>query len=124
MDKGTRKLRLLSVEPMMAEAVEPGDDNNEELLGLEEDNRCPTPLKRSTRFDSRAMLRQIKRIMKTFGVDLDAAGNKLKCVISDNTSCNRRLAAQLSVPFVNCFAQLRIFDSDRTRNDIGAFRNT
>ena len=106
MDKGTRKLRLLSVEPMMAEAVEPGDDNNEELLGLEEDNRCPTPLKRSTRFDSRAMLRQIKRIMKIFGVDLDAAGNKLKCVISDNTSCNRRLAAQLSVPFVNCFAHL------------------
>ena len=86
MDKGTKKLRLLSVEPMMAEAIEPEEDNNAALLGLEEDDRCPTPLKRSTRFDARAMLRQIKRIMKIFGVDLDAAGNKLKCIISDNTS--------------------------------------
>jgi len=38
MDKGTKKLRLLSVEPMMAEAIEPEEDNNAALLGLEEDD--------------------------------------------------------------------------------------
>jgi len=106
MNDGKKKLRLLSVEPMMAEVIEAEEENNATLLGLQEDERCPTPLKRSTRFDARAMLQQIKRVVKTFGIDLDSGDNKLKCVISDNTSCNRLLATQLSIPFVNCFAHL------------------
>jgi len=106
MSDGKKKLRLLSVEPMMTEAIEAEEENNAALFGLQEDERCPTPLKRLTRFDARAMLQQIKRVVKTFGMDLDSGGNKLKCVILDNKSYDRLLATQLSVPFVNCFAHL------------------
>jgi len=56
--------------------IEVEEGNNAAVLGLEEDGRCPTPLKRSIRFDARAMLHQIKRVMKTFGIDLDADNHR------------------------------------------------
>ena len=64
-------MRLLSVEPMMAECVENGDNLAEANNREEVDGVCKTPLKRSTKFGAQAMHEQIKRVMKRFGVDLD-----------------------------------------------------
>ena len=100
-------MRLLSVEPMMAECVENGDNLAEANNREEVDGVCKTPLKRSTKFGAQAMHEQIKRVMKRFGVDLDqGADPKLKCIVSDNTQCNRNLALLLLIPFINCFAHL------------------
>ena len=91
-------MRLLSVEPMLSKMIdgEPTEDNDEQ----QEEGPCKSPLKRYTKFGAAAMASQIKRVMKSFGEDLDnEEEERLKCIISDNNQCNHNLAVLLFLCF-------------------------